>query len=280
MLRYHFDIVCPYSYLLMPEVEAAQDAGTAVEWLPFELRPVPDPLPDPRGTYIRDHWRDHVYPLALEYGTEIHVPVLQPRSTLVLAAGLWAQDQGAGRAWRNAAQRSFFIEGRDVSDERTLRRIARASGLDASYAVAAAWDPVLHTRLHTLRERAETAGVHGVPSLAVDDELVFFGATPLGRVAPALARWDGSAADLRRRLRRDDAPHRVAPALDSSGSDSPVAVLRRWQEAGALWRVVSCTPSGIAIALLTCDGCEEVQRLESDDPELLAFVGTRRSSEE
>ncbi|WP_091557768.1 DsbA family oxidoreductase [Micromonospora pattaloongensis] len=201
MLRYYFDVVCPYSYLLMPEVEAAEDAGLAVEWVPFELRPAPDPLPDPRGTYIRDHWRDHVYPLAVAYGIEIHVPVHQPRSTLVLAAGLWAQEQGAGRAWRTAAQRAFFVEGRDVGDERVLGRMARECDLGAADAVAAAWEPALQLRLRQLRAEAAAVGVRGVPTLAVDDQPVFFGAPPPGRVAAALADWDGSATQLIGRLR-------------------------------------------------------------------------------
>jgi predicted DsbA family dithiol-disulfide isomerase len=200
-MRYYFDVVCPYSYLLMPEVEAAEDAATPVEWVPFELRPAPAELPDPRGKYIRDHWRDHVYPLALAYDIEIHVPVYQPRSTLALTAGLWAQDQGAGRAWREGVQWAFFVEGRDVSDEPTLRHVARRSGLSADAAVAAAWDPELHLRLRTLREQAMAIGVQGVPSLAVDDKLVFFGAPPPGRVAAALEGWDGDAVELAARLR-------------------------------------------------------------------------------
>jgi hypothetical protein len=53
-----------------------------VEWLPFELRPAPAALPEPRGEYISDHWRDHVYGLAQSHGVEIHVPLYQPRSTL------------------------------------------------------------------------------------------------------------------------------------------------------------------------------------------------------
>ncbi|HEV7899787.1 MAG TPA: DsbA family protein [Planosporangium sp.] len=201
MLRYYFDVVCPYSYLLMPEVQAAEDAGTAVEWVPFELRPAPADLPEPRGKYIRDHWRDHVYPLALAHGIEIHVPVYQPRSTLALTAGLWAQDEGAGRAWRDGVQRSFFVDGRDVSDEGTLGRIAREGGLNSDDAIAAAWEPSLHARLRTLREQAMAIGVQGVPSLAVDDRLVFFGAPPPGRVAAALEGWDGDAAELAARLR-------------------------------------------------------------------------------
>lgn len=80
-LRYYFDLVCPYSYILGFEVERAEDDGLVeIDWLPFELRPAPKELPEPRGTYIRDHWRDHVYGLAINHEVEIHVPRYQPRS--------------------------------------------------------------------------------------------------------------------------------------------------------------------------------------------------------
>ena len=39
-LRYYFDLVCPYSYILTPEVEQAEDEGLVeIEWLPFAVRP-------------------------------------------------------------------------------------------------------------------------------------------------------------------------------------------------------------------------------------------------
>lgn len=59
-----------------------------------------------------------------------------------------------------------------------------------------------------------------------------------------------------------------------------VEELRRWQDSGAVWRVDSRTPDAVTIAMLRCDGGEEVERFSSDDPELLAFIGNRRSSEE
>ena len=121
VLRYHFDVVCPYSYLLMPEVEAAQDAGTPVEFVPFELRPAPDPLPDPRGTYIRDHWRDHVYGLAATHEIEMHVPRSHPRSRLALTLHWFAEEKGRGRAYRDAAHRAFFVEGLNLADESVAR---------------------------------------------------------------------------------------------------------------------------------------------------------------
>lgn len=52
-LRYYFDLVCPYSYILGFEVERAEDDGLAeVDWLPFELRPAPKELPEPRGAFL------------------------------------------------------------------------------------------------------------------------------------------------------------------------------------------------------------------------------------
>lgn len=56
-----------------------------------------------------------------------------------------------------------------------------------------------------------------------------------------------------------------------------VADLTRWEEAGATWQVVSRTRRGITVALLRCDGGEEVDRFTSDDPGLLAFVAGQRS---
>jgi hypothetical protein len=58
----------------------------------------------------------------------------------------------------------------------------------------------------------------------------------------------------------------------------PVDVLRRWEQSGAIWRVVSQTGGQFEIALLTCTGEEQVDRLVSDAPELAAYIGGRPSS--
>ncbi len=54
-----------------------------------------------------------------------------------------------------------------------------------------------------------------------------------------------------------------------------VGELRRWQDAGAHWQVVSQTATSVTIALLRCDGGEEVGRFTSTDPALLSFVQAR-----
>jgi len=59
-----------------------------------------------------------------------------------------------------------------------------------------------------------------------------------------------------------------------------VAELQRWEDAGAVWEVISRTDTSVTIGLLRCDGGEEVDRFTSNDPRLLTFIGDRTGSGE
>lgn len=58
------------------------------------------------------------------------------------------------------------------------------------------------------------------------------------------------------------------------------ADLQRWQDSGAHWQVIARTGDTVTVALLRCDGGEEVDRFTSSAPGLLAFLGGRTSSED
>jgi predicted DsbA family dithiol-disulfide isomerase len=147
-------------------VEAAEDQGAVnVEWLPFELRPAPAPLLEVRGDHLRTDWTQHVYRRALERGIEIHLPRYQPRSTLPLAACLWAGEQRRLRAFKHALYEAFFCEGEDIATEAEIARAAGRAQLDPSEAVAAAYSAGRLERIREIRGVAEAAGVRGVPSL-------------------------------------------------------------------------------------------------------------------
>jgi predicted DsbA family dithiol-disulfide isomerase len=166
---FYYDVVCPYSYLETHAVEQAEDAGSVeVTWLPFELRPAPRPLLEPRGDHLRVDWTRRVYARALAVGVEIHLPRFQPRSTLPLAACLWASEQGQLRAFKHALYEAFFCEGEDISSEVQIARAAQGAGLDPDGAIAAAYSSVWIARLDAIRTAAEEAGVAGVPSLVAD----------------------------------------------------------------------------------------------------------------
>jgi predicted DsbA family dithiol-disulfide isomerase len=169
-IAFYYDVVCPYSYMESSVVEAAEDRGEVdVNWLPFELRPAPKPLLEVRGDHLRTDWTQTVYRRALERGIEIHLPRYQPRSTLPLAACLWAQEQGRLRAFKHALYEAFFCEGEDIATDAEIAGAAERAGLDAGDAVAAAYSPELGARLQEIRREAEAAGVRGVPSLVAED---------------------------------------------------------------------------------------------------------------
>jgi predicted DsbA family dithiol-disulfide isomerase len=165
-IRFYYDVVCPYSYMETWEVEAAEDAGSVeVEWLPFELRPAPARLLEVRGDHLRTDWTQHVYRRALERRIEIHLPRYQPRSTLPLAACLWAGEQGRLREFKHALYEAFFCEGEDIATDAEIARAAERAELDPGEAVAAAYSAERFERIREIRGVAEAAGVRGVPSV-------------------------------------------------------------------------------------------------------------------
>lgn len=182
-VRIYYDVVCPYSYLESHAIEAAQDAGEVeVEWLPFELRPAPKALLEPRGDHLRVDWTQTVYGRAQSLGIEIHLPRYQPRSTLPLAACLWAAAQGSLRPFKHALYEAFFCEGEDIATDRELRRAAERAELDADGVVAAAYSNEWIARLRKIRLEAEAAGVTGVPSLLTEDGRTHWGMGGLQRL--------------------------------------------------------------------------------------------------
>ena len=169
-VRFYYDVVCPYSYMEGFTVERIQDEGTVdVEWLPFELRPAPRPLLEVRGDHLRTDWTDNVYRLAQGRGIEIHLPRYQPRSTLTLAACLWAGEQDALRPFKHALYEAFFCEGQDIATDREIARAAGRAGLDPDGAVAAAYSDERFEQIREIRRVAEEAGVRGVPTLVTED---------------------------------------------------------------------------------------------------------------
>jgi hypothetical protein len=69
------------------------------------------------------------------------------------------------------------------------------------------------------------------------------------------------------------------PRVPASGREQ-VSVLQRWQDSGAVWRVLQRNAERVTLGLFSCDGGEEMGRVTTSDPVVLEFVGDRTSSEE
>lgn len=182
-IRFYFDVVCPYSYMETWAIEAAEDAGEVeVEWLPFELRPAPRPLLEVRGDHLRTDWTQNVYRLAQARGIEIHLPRYQPRSTLTLAACLWAGEHGRLRGFKHALYEAFFCEGEDIATDHEIARAAERAGLDPADAVEAAYSHERFARIREIRREAEAAGARGVPTLLTESGETHWGMGGLARL--------------------------------------------------------------------------------------------------
>jgi hypothetical protein len=62
--------------------------------------------------------------------------------------------------------------------------------------------------------------------------------------------------------------------MSANDRETPVAVLERWEHHGATWRAIHVSDEKAIVDLCTCHG-EPVDRIESSDPELIAFVRSR-----
>ena len=118
--------------------------------------------------------------------SRLHVPRYQPRSTLALALHSFAEEEGRGRAYRDAAHRAFFVEGLNLADEGVLREAAQEAGLDADKAIVAAWDSERISGLRAVCEEAKGIGVHGVPTVATAERVLYYGAASPGEIRALL----------------------------------------------------------------------------------------------
>jgi hypothetical protein len=64
----------------------------------------------------------------------------------------------------------------------------------------------------------------------------------------------------------------------SNMSLSPIEVLARWENHGAVWRLKSIGGAGAVVQLCTCSG-EPVDELRSGDPDLLRYLAERPRSD-
>jgi hypothetical protein len=94
-------------------------------------------------------------------------------------------------------------------------------------------------------------------------------------MASTMPSQTNTAAIAKRQLASTRAAYDRGRGILESVDRDRVAELVRWEDAGATWQVISRTARGVTIALMRCDGGEEVDRFSSDDPLLLAFVDGR-----
>jgi 2-hydroxychromene-2-carboxylate isomerase len=188
-LEFLFDVASPYSYLASTQLRGLQDrTGCDVQITPILLggilkalgnQPVP---PAPRLNYMR---RD-LAAWGKRYGVPVEIPPSFPVKTVLPLRAIIAAGPGEdGRVAMHALFRTFWGEGKDVSDPEIVKASLTAAGLDGAALVAKAEDPAVKDQLRANTERAVDRGVFGAPTFFVGGYL-FWGNDRLDFVEDAL----------------------------------------------------------------------------------------------
>jgi len=190
-IEFIFDFSSPYSYLASEQIEPlAARHGRSVDYQPMLLgaafkatgQPVLVDVPL-KGEYSkRDFARSARYA-----GVPFTMPQPFPIATVGAArAFLWLKDSDPARslAFLHAAFRTYFAQGRNLSENPVLADVLRQVSVDPEQAFAAIAQPAIKERLKAQVDALLARGVFGAPYIVVDGE-PFWGNDRL----PQIERW-------------------------------------------------------------------------------------------
>jgi 2-hydroxychromene-2-carboxylate isomerase len=209
-LAVYIDLKSPYAYVAIDPTRAmAKRLGVEIEWRPFTLD-IPSYLGSARlandgkkvasanrtaeqWTGVRYAYRDARRYAALT-GKTLRGTVKIWDSSLAGIAMLWARQRGGTDAFIDVAYPPFWRRELDIEDLGVLERSLAEAGLETLGFRDWAQGPgrELHDRT---QQAAFDAGVFGVPTYLVEDEM-WFGREHLPRIAWILAGRRGPAPDV------------------------------------------------------------------------------------
>ncbi len=185
-LRFYFDYISHNAYI----------AWTQIHDLAARHRRQVEPVPVLFAALLNQHGQKgpaeipakglwmakDVLRKAARLGVPLRPPASHPFNPLVaLRATLVPTDPTQQRRLIDALFRATWVDGRDVSNPETVAAVATATGLDGAAVVAAAQSEAIKNRLRAETDAAIDAGVFGVPTVIVDDEL-FWGFDDFGHL--------------------------------------------------------------------------------------------------
>ncbi len=137
---------------------------------------------------------DHLRRFAAAFGVEgLRIPERTPNTRKALALAEWARDRGRLHPFRQAVMDAHWRRGLDIENEEVLAGLAEAAALDPGAVPAALRDPVYAARVDAMGDEAARAGVTGIPTFFIGDQMVV-GCQPYEVVAA-----QAEAAGARRR---------------------------------------------------------------------------------
>ncbi len=197
------DVVCPWCYIGKRHLDDALETWSArhpgaaaprIAWHPYQLNPTMPPEGIERAEYLRSKFGDprggpgyeRVRQAATSAGLEFHPEkiVRQPNTlrahALIRAAAGELQHRLASDLFE-----CYFVEGRDIGDESTLRARAAAAGM-AQEAVDAALAGDALEATAAVDAGLRDSGIGGVPYFVIGKKISISGAQGADRLLEAI----------------------------------------------------------------------------------------------
>src|SRR5215470_16724006 len=190
------DVVCPWCYIGKRRLEAALDLyrkqrpdapAPEVTFHPFELNPDMPREGVFRADYIAKKFgargysaHDRLVHAGAQLGIAFAFDAIARQPNTLAAHSLIeaGRRKGVQGAVKEAMLKGFFVDSRDLTDEKTLVNIAAEAGLDRGDAESALADEALRREVAGEEEKARAIGVNGVPFFIFNQRLAVEGAQP------------------------------------------------------------------------------------------------------
>jgi 2-hydroxychromene-2-carboxylate isomerase len=194
-VSFYFDPISPYAWLASKALGRIEEIGGEIVFQPVLFAGLlnangqkgPAEIPAKRTYIFRDVLRE-----ATRAGLAFKGPPGHPFNPLqALRMCLAVTEAGPRRRFSLAVMAAAWEQGLDVSDVAVLKRVAGECNLDGDAIETAARQPAIKVQLAAETEQAIAAGVFGVPTFRVGQEL-FWGAD---RVHSLLRYLQGARID-------------------------------------------------------------------------------------
>ncbi len=188
---FRFDFASPYSYLAAEKIDAlAERHGRAVAWKPVLLGAIFKhfgTVPVMRQPGMHDYSLRDFARSARFHDIPFRMPMRFPVATQVPARAyywLLGQDEELARRFAHCVFRTYFVDGRDISESAVMLNISAKLGVDPVALSSAIENQATKDKLRQETDAAIAVGMFGAPWITVDGEH-FWGTDRL----PQLERW-------------------------------------------------------------------------------------------
>lgn len=161
-------------------------------WLPFDLHPEYPVEGIPRSQLIARYGEEFHHRLRGSFEAAGLVynppPDVVPNTMRALRLTELARERGIHSAFHDRLMIAYWEEAQNLADPDVLLELAAEQGLDLDEASVVVHGDLYRDRVESITSDAQSVGVTGVPSFALDRSLLVVGAQPREVFAQALAK--------------------------------------------------------------------------------------------